>query len=466
MKERVSEIINEVSAISIIDVIGMYVETTLRCGRLRILCPFHDDHNVGSFSVDRSRNVFKCFSCGAKGNGIKFAQMYEAEHNNRQLTYVQAALLIAVTFGLITEKEYSELSSKKYKGKTLETRFKASEQNNLEIAERRDVEERNFVYRVLMRGAALENKESDERLTKEHKDYLLSRGLSEEDVLQGEYFSMPSKKCIKKIVDELYRRDKKQDFLLGVPGFYLDKKSNKVLFKEVEGIGIPIKDANNQVQAIQVRRDKVQEGGIRYVWLSSLFADGSENAKDKSMGCSPGTPISVVYPQRIKCPFVFITEGQFKAVAIAKEFGAIVCTVQGVCSWREINEVIDEIRSENDVRGVYIAFDADMAYNLSVFKQAIEMAKSISVGQTDLSIRFALWNVKFGKGIDDMIAAGNAKEILGMDRTEFEVWFNKLCDVLMYTHNLESLTELKNLDKEVIRSEFERIVLSKAKRKN
>lgn len=34
------------------------------------LCPFHDDHNPGSFKVDLKTGAFKCWSCGASGGDI------------------------------------------------------------------------------------------------------------------------------------------------------------------------------------------------------------------------------------------------------------------------------------------------------------------------------------------------------------------------------------------------------------
>lgn len=36
------------------------------------LCPFHNDHNAGNFSVDTSTGKFHCFACGEQGNFISF----------------------------------------------------------------------------------------------------------------------------------------------------------------------------------------------------------------------------------------------------------------------------------------------------------------------------------------------------------------------------------------------------------
>ena len=48
-----------------------------RGASLVCLCPFHDDHSLGSFVVNPRKNYYKCFSCGASGDPIKFLEEYE-----------------------------------------------------------------------------------------------------------------------------------------------------------------------------------------------------------------------------------------------------------------------------------------------------------------------------------------------------------------------------------------------------
>ena len=36
---------------------------------LQALCPFHNDHKLGSFTFNQNTGVWKCFSCGAGGSG-------------------------------------------------------------------------------------------------------------------------------------------------------------------------------------------------------------------------------------------------------------------------------------------------------------------------------------------------------------------------------------------------------------
>jgi DNA primase len=68
LKEKVLE------SIDIVEVVGERVSLT-RKGREYVgLCPFHDDHRP-SLSVSPQKQIFKCWSCGAGGDVIKFVQL-------------------------------------------------------------------------------------------------------------------------------------------------------------------------------------------------------------------------------------------------------------------------------------------------------------------------------------------------------------------------------------------------------
>ena len=41
-----------------------------------IICPFHEDHNLGACRIYTDTNTFKCESCGAHGDMIKLASGY------------------------------------------------------------------------------------------------------------------------------------------------------------------------------------------------------------------------------------------------------------------------------------------------------------------------------------------------------------------------------------------------------
>ncbi|QOJ13457.1 MAG: DNA primase [Planctomycetia bacterium] len=63
-------------AIDIVDVIGERVSLVRKGKDFVGLCPFHPDHTP-SMSVSPKKRIFKCWSCGAGGDVIKFVQMRE-----------------------------------------------------------------------------------------------------------------------------------------------------------------------------------------------------------------------------------------------------------------------------------------------------------------------------------------------------------------------------------------------------
>ncbi|MCL2356573.1 MAG: DNA primase [Defluviitaleaceae bacterium] len=71
------DIISEVKALSdIVDVVGGYVRLSPRSGNFFGLCPFHNE-KTPSFSVNRDKQIFYCFGCGAGGNVISFVKRIE-----------------------------------------------------------------------------------------------------------------------------------------------------------------------------------------------------------------------------------------------------------------------------------------------------------------------------------------------------------------------------------------------------
>lgn len=71
---------------------GIYFEDSPGSDELFYLCPFHDDHDVGSAMFNESREVFHCFSCGEGGNIYEFVVKMEG------CDFRQAELLIDNNF--------------------------------------------------------------------------------------------------------------------------------------------------------------------------------------------------------------------------------------------------------------------------------------------------------------------------------------------------------------------------------
>jgi DNA primase len=87
-------IVNQVQqANDIVDVISEHVNLVKKGREMVGLCPFHDDHRP-SMNVNATKQIFKCFSCGAGGDVFKFVQMRES------LSFSQAIERLAERAGI------------------------------------------------------------------------------------------------------------------------------------------------------------------------------------------------------------------------------------------------------------------------------------------------------------------------------------------------------------------------------
>ena len=70
---RISEqTIEQIRSIADIqDVVSKYVQLKKRGSNWFGICPFHEE-KTGSFAVNSSRQIYKCFGCGEGGGVIQF----------------------------------------------------------------------------------------------------------------------------------------------------------------------------------------------------------------------------------------------------------------------------------------------------------------------------------------------------------------------------------------------------------
>lgn len=86
-------------AANIVDIVGDYVELRKRGREWEGLCPFHDDHRLGSFKVNEVKNIAKCFSCGKSLDPVGFVMEME------NLDYPTALRWLAKRYGIYLEGE-------------------------------------------------------------------------------------------------------------------------------------------------------------------------------------------------------------------------------------------------------------------------------------------------------------------------------------------------------------------------
>lgn len=102
------EIIAEVQQRNdIVDVISQYVHLQKKGSNYMACCPFHSE-KTPSFSVSRSRQLYKCFGCGEGGSVITFLQKYE------NYSFPEAIRVLAERAGVeLPQEELSEAAKKK-----------------------------------------------------------------------------------------------------------------------------------------------------------------------------------------------------------------------------------------------------------------------------------------------------------------------------------------------------------------
>ena len=97
------ETVNKILDVAdIVDVVSDFVKLRRSGANFKGLCLFHNERTP-SFSVNRARNICKCFSCGKGGSPVNFIMEHE------QLSYQEALRYLARKYNIeIVEKEISD----------------------------------------------------------------------------------------------------------------------------------------------------------------------------------------------------------------------------------------------------------------------------------------------------------------------------------------------------------------------
>lgn len=195
-------------------------------------------------------------------------------------TDTEALLSLGVLSGTVSNEEYEEVTGTEDSRSKLRAdegiRRKIAEKKASSLVERKaPVKVVDYVYRKML--------ELDQfRLSPEGYLYLKNRNLSDEEISEAGYFSYNDKFSVNELLNVIsqdkYRKPLKEldeklkkdlyDSLWGIPGFYYqytDKKKMSGVWKFVhptpECVGIPIKNGNGLISALQMRQMKDTEGG-------------------------------------------------------------------------------------------------------------------------------------------------------------------------------------------------------------
>lgn len=374
------------------------------------LCPFHNDRHLGSFNVFGTG--FKCWACGASGDAIDFV----SKHLN--ISGLEAAVFIAEEAGLLTSADAKEILDQRSISQTY-TAPKGTPLNCTQLAQvylspKADAEQLDKVYKCFVASAC--------PLTEEYRVELLENRKVPVSSL-GKYFLFPQRHE-RKIFWSRFETRLKEDFhldrdseiehlLLGVPGFFLSN-FGAITFTIPKGanLGIVVQDRNGMVSGIQTRAMGDVSKKERYKFLSSGFANGTPKSIGK-LGCSCNYVEDVVMPVDKWNHAIALTEGRFKAEILAK-YGFLVVNLHSISNWEPASAVTLDLAKKYNPTQFVLCYDSE--FGTPVFDSAHNLYKKL---YGSLPVEFAVWDSKYGKGIDDVINAGFIKKITRISPSEF-----------------------------------------------
>ena len=328
-----------------------------------VACPCCDDGRDKHLNINVSKEVFRCPKCGVSGGMLALYSLY----TNVPIHKAGAAI-----------RDRMGITDSSYQPKRREPMMVHRE--TVKEYPMTDIDTRHATYSALLNCLSL---------SKDHKENLLRRGLTEDEILQLGYkttpvMGMPSI-ARQLLSDGLY--------LAGVPGFYRNEKDEWTFVNDNRGILIPVRDEEGRIQGLQIRLDNVEKRKFR--WMSST--DRKDGCRAEGWTHFSGTPSETLV----------LTEGPMKADVINALSGWSVLAVPGVNALKKLKASLETLRAKG-LKRVQTAFDMDMLTNPNV-KNGFEELLALLDGM-DFTFGTYLWDPRY-KGLDDYLWEGKLKKV-------------------------------------------------------
>lgn len=312
-------------------------------------CPCCDDSpRKRHMNVNIVKDVFRCPRCGVSGGVFDLYSLYT---------------------GIPREAARAELANKLGEGTV---RFSPSAASLPQECPLTDIATRHETYSALLRLLSL---------APDHRDNLLRRGLTEQEIHQYGYKTAP-------VIGLSALAKKLQEsgcYIAGVPGFYRTAEGSWTFIGQDRGILIPVRNCGGQIQGLQHRRDDATKRKFR--WVSSA---------EKTDGCAAECWTHVRGPVGSS---VILTEGPMKADVIYALSGLTTLAVPGVNGLGHLRDTLLQMKSLG-LQEIKTAFDMDYVSNYHVQTGYLNLYALLD--ELDLSYSTYLWDPRY-KGLDDYL---------------------------------------------------------------
>ncbi|MCL2047407.1 MAG: CHC2 zinc finger domain-containing protein [Defluviitaleaceae bacterium] len=319
-------------------------------GNLDVDCPFCKAKS--KMNLNAAKNVYRCNSCGEYGGMV---QLYGKLHG---VSNTDAFREICEILGCSGIKSANESTA------TLEQKESPIVRANNDTIHQ--------TYSMLL---------SMLTLAAPHREQLLARGLSQEQIERFNYKSVPAfgqqKLCARLLQSGCT--------LEGVPGFYRENDEWSIKPK-ASGVLIPICGIDGKIAGMQIRLNKpVNER--KYIWFSSTGIDG---------GASSGTPIHFAGDPTAKR--IYVTDGALKGTVAHALTGYTFVCIPGAKCLSEIDGLLSCLKSNGTVEAVE-AFNMTKLTNKQVGESAVILRERLSA--LGIKVKSAVWSDTSLNGIDD-----------------------------------------------------------------
>lgn len=358
-------------------------------------CPFCGRKN--KFNMNFVKNVYKCNVCSESGGMIDLYMKFNHNVSDR---------------------------SEAYRAICEDLRIGKSSCNNLPkqtFIERTQIPEsklapdfiRHATYAFLFELLTLSPK---------HKQDLIKRGLTEEQIEEYAYKSTPAfgfNLLAKEVIDNGFT-------VQGVPGFYIDNNGNWTVnfHAKSSGLIIPVIGIDGKIQGAQIRLDRPFKGR-KYMWFSS---------SEKNMGTPVGSPIHFV--GNLKTETICVTEGGLKGTVAHCLSGRTFACIAGAGQYQNFISSLPALKSFG-VEEIQVAYDMDLLTNEDVMRGCLKIL--CAARDAGFIAKLRKWN-PVNKGIDDHYWARKLKDLLA-SKLSYEFKNTKQTQSRM---DLEILSKLSN----------------------